>query len=286
MRRVPGLSPKRRLWNTQGAFTLIELLVVIAVIALLIGILLPALSSARKAGWATVCLSNQRQLGLALNLYVEQNKEWSPRESGRSEWPQVSAPPYNPAWPYALRPFLDDRATSGGWPTDRGGGWEGIGDRYSEAVQYRDPARPKDNHPIHYVLNGISFQRAPTPGTVPVVNTRAKPPTRMSRYYRPSDTVYISCFTDDAQRTFAGTWLPGIDNYQLAIAYDLHSPSSVQGGVENGVFVQRVAPKRHGNGSNAVFLDGHARLVKTSELLDLRLWDDYDYRRPPWANGN
>ena len=58
----------RRTHPSRG-FTLIELLVVISIIALLIAILLPALQAARNAARAAVCLSNQRQLGIALRVY-------------------------------------------------------------------------------------------------------------------------------------------------------------------------------------------------------------------------
>jgi len=58
----------------KNAFTLIELLVVVSIIALLIGILLPALSSARASSKAVVCLSNMRQMGLATVSYAMDNE--------------------------------------------------------------------------------------------------------------------------------------------------------------------------------------------------------------------
>lgn len=59
-----------------SAFTLIELLVVVAIIAILIGILLPALGSARQAAWAMGSSSMQRQLVVGIMAYAAENDDW------------------------------------------------------------------------------------------------------------------------------------------------------------------------------------------------------------------
>jgi prepilin-type N-terminal cleavage/methylation domain-containing protein len=58
----------------KRAFTLIELLVVVAIIALLVSILLPTLSRARESARGAACLSNQRQLGIAARMYMDENR--------------------------------------------------------------------------------------------------------------------------------------------------------------------------------------------------------------------
>jgi prepilin-type processing-associated H-X9-DG protein len=76
-----------------GAFTLVELLVVLGIIAVVIALLLPALSRSREQANQVTCLSNLRQIGTAIVLYCEDNNGWFPRAApyaavGQPESPQ------------------------------------------------------------------------------------------------------------------------------------------------------------------------------------------------------
>ena len=112
------VAPTSAVMSSRRAFTLVELLVVIAIIATLVGLLLPAVQSARESGRRTQCTNNQYQMGMAANRHNETNG-YVP---GWRNAMVSNSGPIGPSWPVVILPFMERNdiysALASGIPTN------------------------------------------------------------------------------------------------------------------------------------------------------------------------
>jgi len=267
----------------RRAFTLIELLVVISIIALLIGLLLPALGKAREHARASICMSHMQHIGYSLANYATDNNDYVPRE-GKYHDPAYLNRYYYP-WPRAFHKYITSRQPF----IDKGEGYQGSletfsdndldssmwrQNKYRDMIEYQCPSYPNPRHNIHYINNGLLTRRD---GTFDI-NIR-HPTTPVTEFMRPSSAMYMAEFTSDPDSSIADQQksYPYLDHW-----YDVWSEKHVNGPEEKsnsyGGNVARIKSDRHlGTGSNTVFVDSHVEMRSRDTLKDVDNWDDHTY---------
>ncbi|OHB80220.1 MAG: hypothetical protein A2Z25_08455 [Planctomycetes bacterium RBG_16_55_9] len=220
-------------FKTCRGFTLIELLVVMAVVALLMAILLPALSGARRVATTTKCLSQMQQIGLATLIYADDYDGYLPRSSH-------SAMAYRQKpWGFALCPYLcvcsENIQHSSGTTmesTGSGGAWE----RLFNSL-YRCPMDRRRDTQWSYGKNvypELTYEEITGP-TFP----------RIYQIPRPGATVLYGELLNSA----------AVDHFMCHFW--------CEGGKTD------VDEKRHSRRSNYVFMDGHVSGSEFEETFDL-----------------
>ncbi len=283
---LPAVSKRERI-----AFTLVELLVVIGIIAVLIGILLPALGKARRSGKSASCISNIRQLVMAEMQYVNENKgRFSPYYNGGSpskfqiEWISQMAPTKTGQFDKVrLCPEAADENMP--WHSDdnsknQPGGafycWGPGGQALTDPTEFSNPSNGKGKKLMgSYGYNGFCL-RIDDSGNNKTLCQSGQAKIADWLWVPPMKTSHEIPLIFDS--TWPTAWPKETDTVPANLYGDVGTPpTSLSIGNNLG---QRVCIARHQMAINVGFLDGHVQTVPLPDLWKLKWHRNWDTNHP------
>jgi prepilin-type N-terminal cleavage/methylation domain-containing protein/prepilin-type processing-associated H-X9-DG protein len=254
-----------RLLRRRPAFTLIELLVVIAIIAILAAILFPVFAQAREKARAAACISNCKQIGLAITMYTQdydetfywqadwgEEDDWGAGPWGNEYWSYVRWPvrhqPYIKNWTAMICPSHKNpnlNVTPASDPSAHDHSW------------YANGGTPL---PVSYGANMMLFgEGPPSPVKLAAISKPA------SKYALADALTPFACCEDWDVEYFRAANYTGSENgwgwgtmrNMAGAAKSLNVPDSQMGAVT-----------RHSLGNHVVFCDGHVKWVRWNQAHD------------------
>ena len=232
----------------RNAFTLIELLVVIAIISILASILFPVFARTRENARAASCLSNMKQMGLAIEMYKQDYDGWYPYGSRKD-------PGVVTDWYHAfLAPYIkNDQVIH--CPSDPDE-WT-IGYSYNEAFGYRmnDSRAGSPEESDHHltlcsqnvpIYDGIN-EAGVTQPSISIILTEG--------------TLYYNYLI-----SLGGTWTPATASETLTIFFPNSSKATMTS------HYMREEAGIHNGGVNNTYADGHVKWQRISNVIDPNNW--------------
>ena len=258
--------------NANDGFTLIELLVVIAIISILSGILFPVFARARESARRASCLSNLKQIGLGVMMYVQDYDEKYPLRN----FANPAAPPedgwwYNGSWFWenSVMPYIKSSQVficpSSYSTVSYAPPYTGVGSDYGP---YAD----------NYGVNDVVFKSKPEDGTGDGIPVSMAAVESASTTYMIMDAGFYT-IGDIAARK------PGGNGGQLYIPGVCKLPGAVPQTFSKAYRESDCDSGRHFGGINIAFADGHAKWVKSEQVLS-EAFKAYNGDKSEWSLNN